>query len=99
MIPPYGARGSAAVTAVLELGLALMYGLALARELPGLRAGWELAPRLALALAVAFAVGLPLLLLHPVLATLAGATAYLAVLWLLKAVPPELLDAVLRRSS
>jgi O-antigen/teichoic acid export membrane protein len=99
LIPPYGAKGSAAVTAILEIALAVMYGVVLARELPGLRPARTLLPRLAVALAAAFAVGLPLLLVHPVPATIAGAGTYLAVLWALRAVPPELLDAVRRRSS
>lgn len=99
LVPAYGAKGSAAVTAILEVALAVMYGLALSRELPGLRPGRSVVPRLAVALLAAFAVGLPLLLVHPAPAAVAGATAYVATLVALKAVPPELLDALRRRSS
>jgi uncharacterized membrane protein YccC len=53
-------------------------------------------PRLAVAVAVAVAVGL-LLPVSSLVATPAACAAYLAVLALLGAVPPELRDAVGRR--
>jgi O-antigen/teichoic acid export membrane protein len=99
LIPAFGARGSGAVTAILETVLATLYGLLLMRELPGLRAGATLAPRMLLALAAAFAIGVPLLLVHPVPATVAGGLAYFGVLWAMRAIPPELLDAMRRRGD
>jgi O-antigen/teichoic acid export membrane protein len=100
LVPAFGAQGSAAVTAMLELTLAALYGFALFRELPELRPGAALAPKLALALAAALAAGVPLLVLvHPVPAAFAGAGVYLGTLWALRAIPPDLLDAVRRRSS
>ena len=97
LVPAYGAQGSALVTAILEVALALMYGIAIARELPGLRPGFALLPKLALALAAGFAVGLPLLLVHPVPAAVGGGAAYVGVLWLLRAIPPEVAEALRRR--
>ncbi len=100
LVPEFGAQGSAAVTAILELTLAALYGIAVVRELPELRPGAALAPKLVLALAAAFAVGVPLLVLvHPVPATVAGAAVYLGTLWVLRAIPPDLLDALRRRAS
>jgi len=97
LIPWLGARGAGIVTATLEVSLAVLYAAALARELPGLRAGAVLAPRLVVALSAALAVGTPLLLVHPVPATVAGGVTYFGVLWALRAIPPELLDALPRR--
>jgi O-antigen/teichoic acid export membrane protein len=94
LIPQWGARGAGVVTATLEVTLATLYAVALARELPGLRPGVALAPRLGSALVAAFAAGVPLLLVHPVVATVAGGLAYFAVLWALRAIPPELIDAL-----
>jgi O-antigen/teichoic acid export membrane protein len=100
LVPELGADGAAGVTVVLELALAGMYGVAIARDLPGLRPGVALLPRLALALAAAFAVGVPLLLLvHPLPAVVAGVAVYAAVLHALRAIPPELFEAVPRRDS
>ncbi len=99
LVPALGARGAGAVTVVLELALAGMYGIAIAGDLPGLRPGVALLPRLALALGAAFAAGLPLLLVHPVPAVIAGIAAYVAALHALRAIPPELFDAVRRRDS
>ena len=62
LIPEFGAQGAAVMTAALEVTLAAIYGVLLARELPGLRPGYAFAPRLVLALGAAFAAGLPLLL-------------------------------------
>ena len=99
LIPRFGAQGAAVVTATLEVTLAAIYGVLLARELPGLRTGYTFAPRLVLALVAAFAAGVPLLLVHPVLATVVGGLVYFAVLWALRAIPPELIDAVRRRKD
>jgi len=97
LIPEFGAQGAAAVTATLEVTLAAIYGVLLARELPGLRAGFAFAPRLLVALAAAFAAGAPLLFVHPVAAAVVGGLVYFGVLWALRAIPPELIDALRRR--
>lgn len=99
VIPHFGAEGSAAVTAGLELTLAGLYGTLLWRQLPGLDLGRQLAVRLLAALALAFAVGVPLLAVGSVPATVAGVLVYLAVLWRTDAVPQELIDAIPRRRS
>jgi O-antigen/teichoic acid export membrane protein len=97
LIPAFGAQGGGAATAALEVSLAVMYGVLVARELPGVRAGAALAARLILALGAAFAVGVPLLALHSIPATIAGTATYAGVLWVTRAIPPELLDALRRR--
>lgn len=99
LIPEFGAKGSAAVTATLELTLATTYGVLLGRGAEPTRPGATIVPKLLLALAAAFAVGLPLLLVHPVPATIAGGLVYFAVLWVTGAIPPELLEAVRRRRA
>jgi O-antigen/teichoic acid export membrane protein len=99
LIPAFGAEGSGAVTASLEICLAAAYGVLIARRRPDLVPSVAIVPKVALALAAAFAVGIPLLAVHPVVATATGAGAYAAVLWVLKAIPPELLAALRRRRT
>jgi O-antigen/teichoic acid export membrane protein len=94
LVPLLGASGAAATTATLEVVLAIAYGTLIARKRPELVPSAAIVPRLILALAVAFAVGLPLLLIHPVPATIAGGLAYFGVLRLLGAIPPEILAAL-----
>lgn len=98
LIPPLGADGSALVSLVLEVVLMCAYVLALARArrqlLPPLR-GIE---RIALALALAFLVGVPLWH-EPVAAVGAASAAFAIALALLRAVPPELVALLLRRGA
>jgi hypothetical protein len=99
LIPWLGAEGSAAVTATLEVALAAAYGTIIARRSPGLLPGLRVAGPMLPAMAAAFAVGLPLALVHPVPAVAGAALAYFGVLWRLGAIPPELRDAVARRRT
>jgi hypothetical protein len=46
-----------------------------------------------------FAAGLPLVGNQPALAVAAGSVVYFAALTLLRAIPPELLEAIPRRSA
>jgi len=94
LVPELGAQGSAIVTATLEVGLATSYGVVIARREPALRPAARLAGPILLAAAAAFAVGLPLELLHPVPAVIVGTAAYFGVLAALRAIPSELLDAL-----
>jgi O-antigen/teichoic acid export membrane protein len=93
LIPLYGARGAAIVTASLELLLACSYVVALTHRHPELRPRMERVPRIVLALASAFALAL-LLPLHPVAAVAAGLLTYALLLKALGVLPDELLHAV-----
>jgi O-antigen/teichoic acid export membrane protein len=98
LIPAYGAKGGAVLTATLEVVLAGGYALALMRAHPELRHSLALVPRIALALACAFAVGV-LLPVHPVLAFAAASAVLATLLAALGAVPAELLQALRPRSA
>ena len=97
LIPSAGAVGGAWTTAALEVTLAVTYAAILGRREPDLRVPLSALPRVALAYGLGLAAGLPLLAVHPVPATVAALTVYLGVLMALKAVPPELLDAIRSR--
>ncbi len=96
LIPRYHAHGGAVVTATLEIGLAGAYAAVLSRRRPDLRPSLRLAPRVALALAAAFAVG-EVLPFGSVVAVIAGGLVMLACLLALRAVPAEFLHALQRR--
>jgi O-antigen/teichoic acid export membrane protein len=97
-IPWLGANGGAIVTATLEVTLATAYGVVATRHergLIGLHAGFV--ARVAGALAVGLGVGVLLLQVHAVPAVAGSLVVYVGVLWVLGAIPPELLEAVRRR--
>ncbi len=96
LVPLLGADGSGIVTATLEILLATFYARALWRELPGLRAGLDVVPKLLAAIAVAAAVGVPLLAVSSLVAAVAGLAAYTLVLLVTGAVPPEVRQALQR---
>jgi len=97
LVPGLGAEGASIASAVCELVVAGGYLLALARRDPRLRPSLALLPRVALAAAGAIAV---LLLPLPSVALWALATAiFLALLALARAVPPELIEVLLRRGA
>jgi O-antigen/teichoic acid export membrane protein len=93
--PVWGARGAAVATVAAEAVLALAYLWSLRRVRP------DLTPRVRFILKVltaAAAGGLAALLPVPSLvAALVGGAVYVAVLFALRAVPPEILAALLRR--
>jgi O-antigen/teichoic acid export membrane protein len=95
LIPAYQADGAAAVTATLEIALAGAYAAVLRFRRPDLRPSLQQTPRVALALAAAFAVGL-LLPVGSLLATIAASLVLLACLLALRAVPAEFLHALRR---
>jgi O-antigen/teichoic acid export membrane protein len=97
LIPAVGADGGAITTAVLELFLASANGFLLFRARPDLRPDASVLPRLGLALVVGLGVGAALLSVHDVVAVAGGSLAYIGALFALRAVPPELLEAVRRR--
>jgi O-antigen/teichoic acid export membrane protein len=99
LIPAAGADGGAITTAVLELFLAGANGFLLFRARPDLRPGASVLPRLALALVAGLGVGGALLAVHDVVAVAGGSLTYIGMLFALRAVPPELLEAVRRRRA
>jgi O-antigen/teichoic acid export membrane protein len=96
LIPSHQARGGALVTATLEIALAGAYAVVLSRRRGDLRPSLRQAPRVALALAGAFAVGAALPF-GSVVAVIAGALVLLAGLLALRALPAEFLEALRRR--
>lgn len=93
LIPPYASRGAAIVTATLEVLLASGYAIALMRHQRDLRPSLSQVPRIALALAVAFAVAL-IVPVPSILAVMIGLPIFAAMLAALGALPEELLQAV-----
>ncbi len=91
-----GAQGGAFVTVSLEVLLAAGYLLVLVRNRPDLRPSPAMLPRIAAALAIAFAVALALKD-HAVIAPIVGTLALLLALLGLRAMPEELLSAVRSR--
>jgi O-antigen/teichoic acid export membrane protein len=96
LIPSYQANGGAIVTATLEIVLALAYAVVLSRRRPDLRPSLRQIPRVALALAAAFAVA-EALPVGAVVSVIAGGVVLLAGLLALRALPEEFLQALRRR--
>jgi O-antigen/teichoic acid export membrane protein len=92
LIPALHARGGAIATAALELILAGSYMAFLARS--GIVAPWRFVARFGLALALGMGVGALLLAVNAVPAVLVGSLVYFGVLWVLGAIPSELIDAL-----
>jgi O-antigen/teichoic acid export membrane protein len=93
LIPAHGARGGAAVTVTLEFTLAATYAITLFACHPELRPALGRTARILLALGVAFAVALVAPVSSLLCAVIGTAVLALAVA-LLRAAPPELLEAV-----
>jgi O-antigen/teichoic acid export membrane protein len=93
-VPEFGAEGAAAATLVAETGIVVLYGVVLFGSRI-VRYDLNLAPRVAVA-----AVLTSLLALTPledIPLVLAATAVYWSVLFLLRGVPPEVIDALLRR--
>ncbi|MDO8184062.1 polysaccharide biosynthesis C-terminal domain-containing protein [Conexibacter sp. JD483] len=95
LIPLWGANGAALAASIGELLLAVTSLTLLIRSQPDLRPDFHYVPKLLLAAGA----GAACLLLpgSDVIATVAAALVYGAVAWLLRAVPMELVDALVRR--
>jgi O-antigen/teichoic acid export membrane protein len=96
LIPAFHADGGAIVTATLEIALALTYAVVLSRRRPELRPSLRQVPRVALALAAAFAVA-EALPVGAVVSVIAGGVVLLAGLLVLRALPEEFLQALRQR--
>ncbi len=97
LIPALHARGAAICTAALELSLASAYVAFLRRQAIVPPGGFLV--RFAVAVAVALGVGAALLATSSaaaveVVAVVLASAAYFATLWLLRAIPSELIDAL-----
>jgi O-antigen/teichoic acid export membrane protein len=94
LVPAYGAEGAAYATLVGESALAVVYGVVLfgSREV---HYDLDLVPRVALAAALAAAVVLTPL--EDVLLVVAASVVFWGVLFAIRGVPQEILDALLRR--
>jgi O-antigen/teichoic acid export membrane protein len=91
LVPPFGAKGAAIATVAGEFGLAAAYLVGVMRA--GLRVHWRVVPAIAVGVACIIALGfltgldgLPLALL--------AAAVYPVALVVLRAVPPEVFDAL-----
>lgn len=93
----HGAEGAAIATVAAEAALALSYLVALRRRRTDLAPGMPVLWKVALAAAVGGCAAL--LPVHPFVMAAAGGAAYAAVLVALRAVPPELLTALLGRDQ
>jgi O-antigen/teichoic acid export membrane protein len=97
LAPSHGAKGAAISMTVTEVCLALGYAVALMRPRPEFRVSL----RVALPVLIGAGVGAAVALLTGIpswAGILVASACYLAVVWFGHAVPPEILDAVRRRS-
>lgn len=96
LVPRFGAQGAAIATVTTEFALAAAYWLSLTRSKAQLRPSLALLPKILLAAAAAWA---PALLFSPpsIVLWAIASVIYIALLFLLRAVPAELLDALLSR--
>jgi O-antigen/teichoic acid export membrane protein len=98
LVPSFGAKGAAGATAASEFALAGAYWWSLGRSSARLRPSLALAPKVLVAAGLAGAAALVLPLPSFFLWAIAS-VLYLAALLLLRAFPPELLQALRRRGG
>lgn len=94
LVPPFGAEGAAVATLVSESTLAVLYGIVLlgTRQV---RYDSNLVPRIAIAAALASALAFTPF--GPIVLVVAATVVYWGVLFALRGVPREVIDALLRR--
>jgi len=98
LIPADAARGAGIVTATLEVSLALAYGAVLSIRHPDLRPSLAQVPRVLLAFALAFGVA-EVVPVYSLLAVLIGVLVLVVMLFALRVVPAEFLQAIRRRPA
>jgi O-antigen/teichoic acid export membrane protein len=98
LIPTYGARGAAIAPTVGEASLGLAYAVSLARSKAHLRLSLRVVPGLAVGLAASLAVSYALPVSSELIRLAALAAVYFPLLYVLKVIPVEMVDALLRRS-
>jgi O-antigen/teichoic acid export membrane protein len=94
LVPGHGAKGAAVATLVGESVLAVLYGIVLFGSRV-VRYDFELVPRIVAAAVLAAALALTPL--DGAVLVLAATVVYWGALFLLRGVPPEVIDALLRR--
>jgi O-antigen/teichoic acid export membrane protein len=94
LVPEFGAEGAAVATLVAEFGIAALYGVVLFGS-GALRYDFQIPPRVVVAAALAAALALTPL--EGVLLVLAATVVYWLALFVLRGIPPEVFDALLRR--
>lgn len=94
LVPSFGAEGAAVATVIADWGIVLLYGVVLLGSRT-VRYNPELVPRVALAAGLAAA--LALLPLGDVALVLAATVVYWGVLFAVRGVPSEVIDALRRR--
>ena len=92
LIPALHARGGAITTAALELTLAGSYIALLSRR--GIVPSGRFVASFALALGLGLGAGALLLAVNAVLGVFVGSAVYFSVLWFLREIPSELIDAL-----
>jgi O-antigen/teichoic acid export membrane protein len=97
LIPAYGARGAAVAPTVAEACLGLAYAISLARGGTRLRLSLGFIPRLAIGLAVSLAVAYALPVSSELIRLVALGAVYFPLLYVLKVIPVEMVDALVRR--
>lgn len=95
LIPTLHARGGAITTVALECSLAACYVAFLVRR--GITPPSTFVARFAPAIGLGLGAGALMLAVNAVAAVLLGSVAYFAALWVLHAIPSELIDALPRR--
>jgi O-antigen/teichoic acid export membrane protein len=96
LVPEYGAKGAAISTLAAELGLVALYGFVLfGRRV--VRYDFELVPRVVVAAVLAFV--LVFTPLDGILLVLAATAVYWVVLYVIRGIPGEVIDALLRRAT
>lgn len=92
LIPALHANGGAITTAIVELSLASAYTVLVYRH--GVHPAARFLGCFTLALVLGLGVGALALAVHAILGAALGSAVYFGVLWLLRAIPSELLDAL-----
>jgi O-antigen/teichoic acid export membrane protein len=91
LVPPFGAKGAAVATVAGEFGLATAYLVPLTRA--GLKVTWRVLPAIAVGVAPVIALAL-VTPLDGLLLALVGGAIYWIVLLVLRAIPPEVFEAL-----
>jgi O-antigen/teichoic acid export membrane protein len=92
LIPTLHARGGAITTVALELSLAASYVVFLARR--GIKLPGSFLARFAPAIALGLGSGALVLMVNAIAGVFVGSVVYFGALWIMRAIPSELIDAL-----
>jgi O-antigen/teichoic acid export membrane protein len=99
LIPAYGARGAAIAPTVAEACLGVAYAVSLARSEARLRLSLGVVPKLLIGLVASLAVAYALPVSSELIRLVALAAVYFPALYVLKALPSEVVGALVRRGT